>query len=121
IVFGLLLGAKADVWHANWTDAWNMQKWTNVNGIFGTSNSVVGLAVVGAIAAAMTGSIFSSDAWNNVTFIAGEMKNPKRNIGLSFFLGTLIITIIYISANLMYLSVMPLNDIATAPQDRVAV
>src|SRR5438034_10386960 len=69
----------------------------------------------------MVGSIFSSDAWNNVTFIAGEIKNPKRNIGLALFLGTLIVTIIYVSANLMYLSVLPLNEIATAPQDRVAV
>ncbi len=53
----------------------------------------MGLAMVGAIAAGMTGSIFSSDAWNNVTFIAGEMKNPKRNIGLSLFLGTLMVTV----------------------------
>jgi APA family basic amino acid/polyamine antiporter len=69
----------------------------------------------------MVGSIFSSDAWNNVTFIAGEIKNPKKNIGLSLLLGTLIVTIIYVSANLMYLAVMPLNDIAFAPSDRVAV
>src|SRR5437763_15375463 len=59
-----------------------------------------------AMASAMVGSIFSSDAWNNVTFIAGEIKNPKRNIGLSLFLGTLIVTIIYVSCNLMYLSVL---------------
>jgi APA family basic amino acid/polyamine antiporter len=85
------------------------------------STPVVGLAVVGAIAAAMTGSIFSSDAWNNVTFIAGEMRNPKRNIGLSLFLGTLIITVIYVSANLMYVSVMPMVQIASAHQDRVGV
>ena len=73
-------------------------------------------ALMGAIAAAMVGSIFSSDAWNNVTFIAGEIKNPKRNIGLSLFLGTLIVTIIYVAANLMYLNVLPLNEIAFAPQ-----
>ncbi len=52
--------------------------------------------ILGAIAAAMVGSIFSSDAWNNVTFIAGEIKNPKKNIGLSLFLGTLIVTVIYV-------------------------
>jgi basic amino acid/polyamine antiporter, APA family len=69
----------------------------------------------------MVGSIFSSDAWNNVTFIAGEMKNPKKNIGLSLFLGTLIVTIIYVSANLMYLNVLPLNELAFATDDRVAV
>lgn len=120
IVLGFLLGASHDVWLHNWTGAWKMSKLTIGEG-GSIAEPVIGLAVVGAIAAAMTGSIFSSDAWNNVTFIAGEMKNPKRNIGLSLFLGTLIITIIYISANLMYLSVMPLNDIAAAPQDRVAV
>ena len=123
IVLGLLIGAKAGVWKANWADGWNMHKLipSKDGGSIIGGSPVVGLAVLGAIAAAMTGSIFSSDAWNNVTFIAGEMKNPKRNIGLSLFLGTLIICIIYVLANLMYLSVMPLNDIATAKQDRVAV
>lgn len=123
IVFGFFLGARHDVWNMNWANAWNMHSLVVSKGgdsVIG-SNPVIGLAVLGAIAAAMTGSIFSSDAWNNVTFIAGEMKNPKRNIGLSLFLGTLIITIIYVSANLMYISVLPLNQIATAPQDRVAV
>jgi APA family basic amino acid/polyamine antiporter len=129
IVFGFLLGAKSGVWHANWADGWHVQRLVaggadaGAGGVLGglTGSPIIGLAVVGAIAAAMTGSIFSSDAWNNVTFIAGEMKNPKRNIGLSLFFGTLIVTVIYVSANLMYLSVMPLNQIATAPQDRVAV
>ena len=120
IVLGFLLGASHTVWQHNWADAWTMSRRAMDTGSL-TGNPIIGLAVVGAIAAAMTGSIFSSDAWNNVTFIAGEMKNPKRNIGLSLFLGTLIITIIYVSANLMYLSVMPLDQIATAPQDRVAV
>ena len=69
----------------------------------------------------MVGSIFSSDSWNNVTFIAGEIKNPKRNIGLSLFLGTLLVTIIYVAANLMYITVLPLQDIAFAPADRVAI
>jgi APA family basic amino acid/polyamine antiporter len=121
IVFGLFLAASKSVWNTNWTDAWNMHSLTPSGAGGLLSSPVLGLAAVGAIAAAMTGSIFSSDAWNNVTFIAGEMKNPKRNIGLSLFLGTLIITIIYISANLMYVAVMPLDHIATAPQDRVAV
>ncbi len=80
-----------------------------------------GSALAGAIAAAMVGSIFSSDAWNNVTFIAPEIINPKRNIGLSLFLGTLIVTIIYIAANLMYLNVLPLNELAFPTDDRVAV
>jgi APA family basic amino acid/polyamine antiporter len=122
IVFGFFLGARHEIWQHNWADAWKMHSLglgTGGGGIL--SSPVLGLAAVGAIAASMTGSIFSSDAWNNVTFIAGEMKNPKRNIGLSLFLGTLIVSVIYVSANLMYLSVMPLDHIAFAPQDRVAV
>lgn len=123
IVFGFILGARKEIWNANWADGWHMHALTVGSGGVGDvlSSPIVGLAVVGAIAAAMTGSIFSSDAWNNVTFIAGEMKNPKRNIGLSLFFGTLIVTIIYVCANLMYVSVMPMAHIATAPQDRVAV
>jgi APA family basic amino acid/polyamine antiporter len=117
IGFGFLLASKASIWNANWQDAWTMK---NISADGGTT-PIFGVAILGAIAASMVGSIFSSDAWNNVTFIAGEIKNPKRNIGLSLFLGTLIVTVIYISANLMYLSVLPLNQIANAPADRVAV
>jgi APA family basic amino acid/polyamine antiporter len=118
IIFGLLLAAKGSIWNANWTDAWEM---TSRNAEGTVIGGVAGSAILGAIAASMVGSIFSSDAWNNVTFIAGEVKNPKRNIGLALFLGTLVVTIIYVSANLMYISVLPLNEIASAPQDRVAV
>ncbi len=116
IIFGLI-ALKGDVWHANWSNAWDMHK-LNPDGNFG---SLTLAAALGAIAAAMVGSIFSSDSWNNVTFIAGEMSNPKRNIGLSLFLGTLIVTIIYVSANVMYTGVLPMHDIATASKDRVAV
>jgi len=118
IIFGFLLAAKADIWNANWADAWTMVKRNEEGAVVG---GVVGSAMLGAIAASMVGSIFSSDAWNNVTFIAGEVKNPQRNIGLALFLGTLIVTVIYVSANLMYVSVLPLNEIASSPQDRVAV
>ncbi len=117
IGFGFLLASKASIWDANWQDAWSMK---NIASDGGTT-PVFGVAILGAIAASMVGSIFSSDAWNNVTFIAGEIKNPKRNIGLSLFLGTLIVTVIYLAANLMYLSVLPIHDIANAPADRVAV
>jgi len=117
IGFGFLLASKASIWDANWANAWEMKTIATDN----STTPIFGVAILGAIAASMVGSIFSSDAWNNVTFIAGEIKNPKRNIGLSLFLGTLIVTLIYISANLMYLSVLPLNEIANAPADRVAV
>jgi APA family basic amino acid/polyamine antiporter len=58
---------------------------------------------LGAAGATIINSLFSSDAWNNVTFIAGEIKEPKKNIPRSLFLGTLIVTVIYILANLAYL------------------
>ncbi|MFC4262073.1 APC family permease [Ferruginibacter yonginensis] len=118
IIFGLLLAAKSSIWNANWQNPWEMVN----RGADGTVlGGVAGSAVLGAIAASMVGSIFSSDAWNNVTFIAGEVRNPQRNIGLSLFFGTLIVTLIYVAANIMYISVLPLQDIASAPQDRVAV
>ncbi|MBX2888740.1 MAG: amino acid permease [Ferruginibacter sp.] len=117
IAFGLIV-AKGEVWNMNWQQAWQMVERNEGGSIVG---GVVGSAILGAIAAAMVGSIFSSDAWNNITFIAGEVKNPKRNIGLALLLGTLTVTVIYVLANVMYLSVLPLHEIASAPQDRVAV
>ena len=116
ITFGFIM-LNGNVWHANWTNAWNMHGL----GKDGSITSLTLAAALGAIAASMVGSIFSSDAWNNVTFIAGEMKNPQRNIGLSLFLGTLIVTLIYVSANVMYTAVLPLQEIASAEKDRVAV
>jgi APA family basic amino acid/polyamine antiporter len=127
IVFGFLL-AKQSFWSENWQTGFSAMQ------DFGTKDAsgalqpsaggwqpISGAVLIGAVAAAMVGSIFSSDSWNNVTFIAGEIKNPQRNIGLSLFLGTLIVTLIYITANLMYLHVLPLNSIAFAENDRVAV
>ena len=123
IIFGFM-AAKSAVWDANWQDAWTIrQHATRMDA--GTSagewTPQLGLLALGAVASAMVGSIFSSDAWNNVTFIAGEVKNPQRNIGLSLFLGTLIVTIIYVSANLMYLGVLPLEQLAFAKDNRIAL
>jgi APA family basic amino acid/polyamine antiporter len=117
ILFGFIL-VKESYWDQNWQTGFVAQKYDS------TTNTWLGIggsALLGGIAAAMVGSIFSSDAWNNVTFIAGEMKNPKRNIGLSLFLGTLIVTVIYVCTNLMYLNVLPLEKIAHATDDRPAV
>jgi len=116
IIFGFIM-LKGDVWHANWNNAWHLHK-LNTDGTFAEYTTA---AALGAIAASMVGSIFSSDSWNNVTFIAGEMRNPKRDIALSLFLGTMIVTIIYILANVVYTAVLPLHDIATAAKDRVGV
>jgi APA family basic amino acid/polyamine antiporter len=118
IIFGFALGAKAEIWNANWADAWATKSLMKESGSW---VAVGGMALIAAVSAALVGSIFSSDAWNGVTFIAGEIKNPKRNVGLSLFLGTLIVSVIYVLANLMYLAVLPLQDIATAESDRVAV
>lgn len=128
-LFGLLIAGliafKPEVWHANWLHPWMSTKATLIdhcNSSLGFSvTPIAGAALMGGIAAAMVGSVFSSDAWNNVTFIAGEIKNPRRNIGLSLLLGTLIVTIIYILTNMMYLSVLPLDTLAHAEKDRVAV
>jgi APA family basic amino acid/polyamine antiporter len=124
-LFGLILCGflfvDTSYWSTNWESGMLSQKaLVNDDGTI-TWESIGGITLLGAIAASMVGSIFSSDAWNNVTFIAGEIKNPKRNIGLSLFLGTLLVTIIYVSANLMYLNVLPLNSIAKPEEDRLAV
>jgi len=125
IVFGFVL-VKNSYWAENWKTGFTAVQdlgAKDANGILQPTAwmGIGGSALIGAIAAAMVGSIFSSDAWNNVTFIAGEMKNPKRNIGLSLFFGTLIVTTIYICANLMYLNVLPLQELAFPTDDRVAV
>lgn len=120
-LFGLIacgfLFAKGDVWDANWTDAWSLHS-LNADG---TTGKYLLAAALGAIATSMVGSIFSSVAWENVTYIAGEIKNPQRNIGLGLFLGTLLVTIVYVATNLMYTAVLPMHEIATAEKDRVAV
>lgn len=116
VIFGFLLGASSSVAHANWGTGFQLGKFS-AGGIV----PYVGLAGLGAIAGSMVGSLFSSDSWNNVTFIAGEIKNPQRNIGLSLFLGTLIVTAIYVATNLMYINVLPMDAIANAENDRVGV
>jgi APA family basic amino acid/polyamine antiporter len=120
IVFGFLL-AKNSFWTENWQTGLSSMQDLGDNGEPTGWKEIGGIALLGAIAASMTGSLFSSDAWNNVTFIAGEIKNPKRNIGLSLFLGTLIVTVLYVTANLMYLYVLPLDGIAFPQADRLAI
>ena len=121
-LFGLMLCGflfvRESFWSENWQTGFNAMQnlerggdWTEIGGI----------TLLGAIAAAMTGSLFSSDAWNNVTFIAGEIKNPQRNIGLSLFLGTLMVSVLYMLTNMMYLHVLPLDGIAFPQSDRLAV
>ena len=118
LIFGFLLAAKADIWNANWSTMWQTSSFNSDSGMW---TAISGKTLIAGIAAAMVGSLFSSDAWNGVTFIAGEIKNPQRNVGLSLFFGTLVVSVIYILVNVMYLYVIPFQEIATAKNDRVAV
>ena len=117
IVLGFVLGYQQEVWNYNWSNMWDIHQQFNI----GDTLQSPAIPIIGLFAAAMVGSVFSSDAWNNITFIAGEVKNPKRNIGLALLLGTGIVTLLYILTNVMYLGVLQLPEIANAPQDRVAV
>ena len=124
-LFGLIIAGfiafNWEIWSANWQNPWVMQHLTKTNnGTINFEPLLIGSAL-GAMASAMVGSIFSSDAWNNVTFIAGEIKNPQKNIGLSLFLGTLIVTLIYILMNVVYLATVPLHELAFAKDNRVAL
>jgi APA family basic amino acid/polyamine antiporter len=109
IILGLYVGLKTDVLSNNFANMWDASKTiVNSDGSI-TVTKLVGIALIGAMGATIINSLFSSDAWNNVTFIAGEIKDPKKNIPRSLFLGTLIVTIIYILANVAYLALLPIN------------
>ncbi len=94
--------------------------WTPQTPEGGSPVAAGALALIVAFGVAQVGSLFSSDAWNNITFTAGEVKNPKRNLPLSLALGTGLVTLLYVLANIAYLAVLPLAQIQTAPDDRVA-
>jgi APA family basic amino acid/polyamine antiporter len=112
IGFGLLLGANAEVWQANWAQAWQRTAATPEG---------LALALLPAIAVSMVGALFSSDSWHSAASVADEIRNPRRNVGLSLFLGTVLVCSLYLVANLMYLAVLPLDGIAHAESDRVGV
>ena len=83
--------------------------------------SISGATLVGGIAAAMVGSVFSSVAWENVTFISGEIENPKKNVVKAMILGTSAVMILYLLVNFVYLNALDRDSIAFAANDRVAV
>jgi len=120
IVFGFLMVKDHSIWQGNWSNAWMAKKMTISKDVI-SHESLSSMALVVGLCVAMVGALFSSDAWNNVTFIAAEIKRPERNIGLSLFIGTFVVTLLYVSMNLMYLNVMTVSEIANAPSDRVAV
>lgn len=141
VVFVGLIAKNATAIAANFGAGWH-QFWAGAG--LGTQHSITvgsfwpgtfdSTAVVGAftvIAVVQVGSLFSSDAWNNVTFTAGEIRNPKRNLPLSLAIGTGVVLLLYILCNFVYLSVLPLagdahatdvvgRGISFASQDRVA-
>lgn len=108
IVFGISAGLKTETLSMNFQNMWNAVQLTKVDGAW-ISENISGIALIMALGTAIIGSLFSSDAWNNVTFIAGEIKEPKKNIPRSLILGTAIVSIIYFLANIAYLSLLPLN------------
>ncbi|KER09790.1 MAG: amino acid transporter [[Candidatus Thermochlorobacteriaceae] bacterium GBChlB] len=109
ILIGILLGRTDAARTANFGDFWSAS-WTKVqDGNILTRDTLSGLALLAAIGVAMVGSLFSSDAWNNITFTAGEVVHPKRNIPLSLALGTGIVTAIYLLANLAYILILPIQ------------
>lgn len=111
IVLGIYVGFNSNAFKGNMVDLWTpSQTIKNEDGSI-TRTLLSGTVLFGAIGGAMVGSLFSSDAWNNITYTAGEVKNPERNIPLSLFLGTLIVTILYILANVAYLMVLPVKGI----------
>jgi APA family basic amino acid/polyamine antiporter len=105
ILLGLTIGRNPEAIHLNFSHMW--------------AETPVGTALVLAFGAAMVGSLFSSDAWNNVTFAAAEVRRPERNLPLALALGTGIVTVLYLLANVAYLCVLSLAAIQNAPQDRV--
>src|SRR3954471_15550085 len=114
IIVGLRSGAGADNFHDFWTIRGSVQE----VGAGLTAATVFGLFV--GICVAQTNSLFSADAWNNITFTAGEVINPRRNVPLSLALGTFLVIGLYLLANVAYLAALPFNAIQNAPSDRVA-
>ena len=117
IVLGLLIGSASGAFSANFASLWTPQNVAEVAPGISAANGLYGLFI--AFCVAQVGSLFSSDAWNNITFTAGEVKNPQRNIPLSLALGTGLVIGLYVLANVAYLVTLSLNQIQTAPDDRV--
>jgi amino acid transporter len=116
IVLGLTLARNAQVIADNMRDWWGgmyeTDKFTSLSKLV----PLGGLAALMIAGGAMVGSLFSSDAWNNVTFTAGEVKNTKRNLPLSLALGTGMVTLLYLLANVAYLCDLPIQGDAALAQ-----
>jgi len=117
ILAGVVLGWNSGAVAGNFGDLWTPRG--NVDIVPGlTAATSFGLFV--ALCVSQTGSLFSADAWNNITFTAGEVKEPHRNIPLSLALGTCTVIGLYLLANIAYLVTLPFDQVQHAPSDRVA-
>jgi APA family basic amino acid/polyamine antiporter len=117
ILLGVTVGYSAVAARGNFGDFWAVRgHLQDVGGL--TAATAFGLFV--AICVSQTNSLFSADAWNNITFTAGEVKNPRRNIPLSLAFGTFLVIGLYLLANVAYLVTLPFETIQTVPSDRVA-
>ncbi len=118
IVLGIIVGLKTGAGKLNFTDFWSLRGNLQEVGQGLTAVTAFGLFV--GICVAQTNSLFSADAWNNITFTAAEVKDPRRNIPLSLALGTILVIALYLLANVAYLAALPFEAIQNAPSDRVA-
>ena len=123
IVLGIFVGRNADAVAANFTNMWTPVGVSPIKSdlsFVATVSAAAGaLGMLIAVCVAQVGSLFSSDAWNNVTFTAGEVKDPRRNLPLSLAFGTGLVITLYLLANVAYLCVLPLENIKHAADDRV--
>ena len=117
ILIGLFLAWNSKAVSANFGDLWTPRGYDEI--VPGLT-AVTGFGLFVALCVSQTGSLFSADAWNNITFTAGEVKDPKRNIPLSLALGTAIVITAYLLCNIAYLVALPIDGIQRAPADRVA-
>jgi len=109
ILLGFLVGANAAAAKANLAVFWKAS-WTHMaGGQIASVEPLAGLMLLAAVGAAMVGSLFASDAWYTVTYIAGEVKNPKRNIPLSLVLGAGTVVLLYVLANVAYILILPVH------------
>jgi basic amino acid/polyamine antiporter, APA family len=111
IVAGIAVGISSGYFGENFTHMWDASKTTVVDGKITGIVDLLPIALAIAISTTIINSLFSSDAWNNVTFIAGDIRHPERNLPRSLFLGTFIVTILYILANVAYLGLLPLEGV----------
>ena len=117
IVVGVAVGWRSAIVHANFAHAWTPQ---GVTPIAGGHSPETAFGIFVALCTAQIGALYAADAWNNVTFIAGEVRNPARNLPWSLALGTVIVMGLYVLANFAYVVTVPFGEIQRAPADRVA-